>query len=784
MQPRNDRQSPAAHPGGGAGRTANFPAYDTAHVDTGLSGANKSTMKLSVPVAQTPSLLRSGVLSLLFFFLMWEWLRPLPALSEITALYVLKPVLFVFGLFIALDWLRFPAALGWVIKGSFIMGMIGYLFYSSAFASGTWVIDLAKLWTQDLFHTWQGEAELISPQLRTMLFLAGWGIIISIAQLLILQRQQGLWFIVMTVAYLVIIQLAFGADTISGIIRTLGIGILMLSLLQLPRIERSFGLHASGRGWPLGWLSASLLTAAVIIAIGWFGSSSGSAQMMKSLDWSSLLNRWNSLQTWSPTNINDSNRTQARSGYGEDDSLLGGPLLSDPTVVFTAKTAEPAYWRGESKSFYDGKGWSQKDSEWESYEPPSLSFAGAVTQEVMWNPEIKNKQLFHGGTLESVEAIWTEGSKPVPADVLLRDPDSGKIMLPQITDPISFYKITIQQNQPDSSALRADKAEYTPDLASEYLQLPEGMPERVKQLAQHITQGLEAPYDKVVTIEGYLRSAYPYSLEKPTYPNNGEDFVDHFLFVDQAGYCNHFSTAMVVLLRSVGVPARWAKGFAPGEFNPDSGTEQKTVMVRNKDAHSWVEVYFPSAGWVPFEPTPGFAGPAFLQTEAKTVSAFEQIPMKTPATRNEQLHDALASKWSSVKKIIAAISWAIMAYALWFAAALAVLIACGILLWSKRVTLSAAFISKRCRTKRTAIHENMKLMDRLWGRIYRTFGTKPGHQTIREYVSSLPIGDEARRQAFIEFAYMYETIRYDPAKRSAFSKSEIIQAWKSVQSSS
>ncbi|MBM9834622.1 transglutaminase domain-containing protein, partial [Enterococcus faecalis] len=80
------------------------------------------------------------------------------------------------------------------------------------------------------------------------------------------------------------------------------------------------------------------------------------------------------------------------------------------------------------------------------------------------------------------------------------------------------------------------------------------------------------------------------------------DYVDQFLFESQVGYCDNFSTAMVVLLRSLEIPARWAKGFSPGSPATENGIT--TYTVRNLNAHSWVEVYFDGYGWVPFEPTP------------------------------------------------------------------------------------------------------------------------------------------------------------------------------------
>ena len=96
------------------------------------------------------------------------------------------------------------------------------------------------------------------------------------------------------------------------------------------------------------------------------------------------------------------------------------------------------------------------------------------------------------------------------------------------------------------------------------MQLPATLPRTVRSMAEQVTENRLTPYAKAVAIEQYLSQTFPYSLEKPTNPSRNEDFVSHFLFVDRTGYCDHFSTAMVVMLRSVGVPARWVKGFAPG----------------------------------------------------------------------------------------------------------------------------------------------------------------------------------------------------------------------------
>ncbi|WFR63118.1 transglutaminase-like domain-containing protein [Paenibacillus amylolyticus] len=135
-----------------------------------------------------------------------------------------------------------------------------------------------------------------------------------------------------------------------------------------------------------------------------------------------------------------------------------------------------------------------------------------------------------------------------------------------------------------------------------YLQLPTSLPGRVQTLAKEIVQGSETRYDAVQAVKTYLAAHAEYSLDTRM-PPRGTDFVDDFLFVTREGYCNHFSTAMIVLLRAEGIPARWVKGFGPGVADPNIPGQ---YIISQGDAHSWVEVYFPGAGWMPFEATPGF----------------------------------------------------------------------------------------------------------------------------------------------------------------------------------
>jgi transglutaminase-like putative cysteine protease len=146
--------------------------------------------------------------------------------------------------------------------------------------------------------------------------------------------------------------------------------------------------------------------------------------------------------------------------------------------------------------------------------------------------------------------------------------------------------------------LRAAGEDYPDWVRRRYLQLPRTIPRRVIDVAHEATSGAPSAYDKAAAVEMYLRTNFTYSTHVAAIPPD-RDWVDYFLFDAQEGYCDYFATAMVVLLRAEGVPARVASGFAPGEFDPSTGVS----MVRENHAHSWVEAYFPRFGWITFEPS-------------------------------------------------------------------------------------------------------------------------------------------------------------------------------------
>jgi hypothetical protein len=146
--------------------------------------------------------------------------------------------------------------------------------------------------------------------------------------------------------------------------------------------------------------------------------------------------------------------------------------------------------------------------------------------------------------------------------------------------------------------LRQAGSVYPDWVLARYLALPDSLPDRVTELALDLTATQPTPYDRAVAIEAYLRTTYSYTLDLPD-PPAGRDLVDHFLFELKVGYCDYYASAMTVLARSAGLPARLVTGYVGGTWVPEQGH----LVVTQADAHSWVEIYFPGYGWIEFEPT-------------------------------------------------------------------------------------------------------------------------------------------------------------------------------------
>lgn len=273
-----------------------------------------------------------------------------------------------------------------------------------------------------------------------------------------------------------------------------------------------------------------------------------------------------------------------------------------PPLSAAAVDIQPVrhYWRSITYDVYTGAGWSSSAAQ-EVALPAGTPLLELPTGYHLLNEHVKlapdqGNVLYWAGLLAqvttNVDIAWRFAPPPEP------DPAHNGDMLGALTD-VKEYRLISYVPQIDVSRLRAAGTDYPAEISSRYLGLPASVPDRVLALAREITQSALTPYDRAVAIESYLRT-FPYTLEVGP-PPVGRDVVDYFLFTAKKGYCDYYATAMVVLARAVGLPARIVIGYASGDYD----VQTAEYIVRQKDAHSWVEVYFPGIGWVEFEPTAG-----------------------------------------------------------------------------------------------------------------------------------------------------------------------------------
>ncbi len=177
------------------------------------------------------------------------------------------------------------------------------------------------------------------------------------------------------------------------------------------------------------------------------------------------------------------------------------------------------------------------------------------------------------------------------------------------------YVVTSEVSLAAAADLRAAGTDYPDWVTDRYLQLPESLPKRVRDLALQITRSKDNPYDKAQAIVEYLHGIpYTQDIQPPPY---NQDSVDFFLFDQRKGYSDYYGSAMAVLLRAAGIPARVAVGYNTGDFDRQSGL----WVVREHHAHAWAEAFFPGYGWIEFEPTPGYSLPGATREELEELDA-------------------------------------------------------------------------------------------------------------------------------------------------------------------
>ncbi len=268
----------------------------------------------------------------------------------------------------------------------------------------------------------------------------------------------------------------------------------------------------------------------------------------------------------------------------DDELSVGGSIKLSPTVRFTVESDRQSYWRIGAYDRYTGDGWVRTADTHDPDDELTGPKSGGSTFTQTISPR---------DTLSVMPAAW----RPTSVTGALADATSFGGLRPEgRLQPGDNYTVESVAPRYSPRELQNASGSYPNDLQDRYTQLPDSTPDDVSRYTEQLTANAETPYDSARVISSHLKKNWNYSLS--VREPEGQ-VASTFLFDRDAGYCTHFATTMVTMLRSQGIPARLAVGYAPGQR-----VGQNKWVVRGLDAHAWVEVYFQGVGWVRFDPTP------------------------------------------------------------------------------------------------------------------------------------------------------------------------------------
>lgn len=322
--------------------------------------------------------------------------------------------------------------------------------------------------------------------------------------------------------------------------------------------------------------------------------------------------------------VNKENQPKPRNFLTE--LSLGTRTPQSDLVVFRVFTPQSAadiprlYWRGQVYDRYDEGRW-QTTGDKESRREPSSGDINIPDRSHSRRLGFTFDVLVDGQTIlyTPAQPVWVNHNAIMLYSEIPGVIDGEDLLLDVMALRASptikagdLYRTSARIGNPTVGELRETDADYPLWVREKYLQLPGDFSPRIVELAKQITVPYDNSFDKALAITNFLRNEIEYSgiVELP---DEDVDPLEYFLFESKRGFCNYYATAEVLMLRSVGIPARMAVGYAQGEPNQ----QNSIYIVRERDLHAWPEVYFSDYGWVEFEPTTS------------------QDPLERPLTREE-----------------------------------------------------------------------------------------------------------------------------------------------------
>jgi hypothetical protein len=468
-----------------------------------------------------------------------------------------------------------------------------------------------------------------------------------------------------------------------------------------------------------------------------------------------------------------------------------GSVKRDPTVIMRVQPSRPLpevegiYWQGMVYDFYDGRTWRNSFGNGRTV----LSEGnGVFNLAYRQNPERAITQEIILEPLDTAVLFGAPHAIQVGGDFsTIRVNAMNSISLPMVPATRIDYTLTsmlpfLTRSDAEVQSIPSARPSLRP-----YLQMPEGS-DRIGQLAQDIlraTPSADTVLQKIMTIEKYLQTNYRYTLDVP--PTSSGMPIEDFLFRQKVGFCEHYATAMTLLLRSIGIPTRLVTGFLPGEWNEFG----KYYTVRQSNAHAWVEVWFERSGWIPFDPTPpappeysnsffGLVGRSMDSLEwwwnryVIYFSLHDQISLA-----NEVKEDTMKVRIEFMTRVSGVLdaAWTVLSSALLHPILIMLGVLCGAaaLFWGLRhLDLSEGGIRAPWRKRLRKIQPHAfyyQMLDQLRAKGY----PKPPTLTPQEFLPRIPDAPLPLRPAAAELTGLYYRVRFAGVSLSDQEQSRIAE---------
>lgn len=572
------------------------------------------------------------------FLLLWEWLRPIEQLTDTDNIEMF--IIFLVVSF-SISFLRMKWYWQSIVKLVFILFSIHRFYYEGGFFHVGWMEaflgDVSDNIGLILSRSWND----LSNEFRTLLFFILLWLMVYLIHYWLLNRQQIFIFFFMTLVYITVLDTFTPYEAKAAIVRTVVVGFAVMGMLTYFRIEQKEKV-TGGSSFLKRWMVPLVVMIAFSVLV-------GIAAPKAAPIWPDPVPY---LTAANDKGGNNSKAGLHRIGYSTDDSTLGGPFIGDDNPVFAYEGNGKTYWKMETKDMYTGKGWTASGTTPIPFRQEDLVPVFSYPQKVETTTETARVNTHINYKYNYV--MYPAGIQKI-LTIMPDDPNGNQFEIDTTNERISFFNsdhlpagpqiFTVEFKVPKYKAADLkmttgyNPAEMSQKFYQKYTQLPEGLPQRVKDLAKKITADKANWYDKAKAVESYFGNAeFTYDQKNVAVPGSADDYVDQFLFDTKRGYCDNFSSSMAIMLRTLGIPTRWVKGFTGGDFlkysEGDSGNQ--VYEVTNNNAHSWVEVFLPNQGWVAFEPTKGFSNELNIDFGLGQSSSNNQTDALTPAKKPQK----------------------------------------------------------------------------------------------------------------------------------------------------